>query len=233
MDKFRIFAYHRIGIPRDGRYESLTVTPRRFYGQLGALRRLRYEFAALDTVRAWLDKSGNRLRRPVALSFDDGYQDLFEHAFPFLKKQRIPATVFLVARRDTNRWVRREGVRPLELLSWSQVKTMADAGIDFGSHSLTHPWLTDCSDAGLREEVADSKKIIEDHIGRQVRHFCYPYGRYDQRVEEAVRNAGYESACTTQKGVVMHGENPWRLPRLSIGKRMGLYRFLARVMFRH
>ena len=233
MDKFRILAYHRIGIPRQGRYERLTVPPGRFRRQLGALRLLHCEFTALDAVPAWLDKSANPLRRPVILSFDDGYRDLFEHAFPLLQKRRIPATVFLVARRDTNRWVRREGVRPFGLLSWSQVKTMADAGIDFGSHSLTHPWLTDCSDAELKAEVVDSKKIIEDHIGREVRHFCYPYGRFDRRVEAVVRNAGYVSACTTQKGAVDRDASPWRLPRLSVGKRMGLCRFLTRVMFRH
>ncbi len=233
MDKFRILAYHRIGIPRGGRYERLTVLPRRFSRQLGVMRRLRFEFAALDAVRPWLEENEKRLRRPVALSFDDGYRDLFEHAFPLLQRHRIPATVFLVARRERNDWIDREDSRPLDLLSWSQVKTMSAAGIDFGSHSLSHAPLTDCSDAELRAEVTDSKKIIEDHIGREVRHFCYPYGRCDQRVEAAVRSAGYDSACTTQKGVVRQGANPWRLPRLSVGKRMGLYRFLARFMFRH
>ena len=233
MDKFRILAYHRIGIPRDGRYERLTVPPHRFSRQLGILRMLRYEFAALDDVRPWLATTGSRLRRPVALSFDDGYRDLFEHAFPLLQMYRIPAIVFLVAQRNSNSWMCRDGTRPLELLSWRQVETMSDAGIDFGSHSLTHPQLVRCNDADLRAEVEDSKKIIEDRIGRAVQHFCYPYGRYDQRVEEAVRKAGYDSACTTEKGVVQHGANPWQLPRLSIGKRMGWYRFFARLMFRH
>jgi len=233
MDKLRILAYHRIGMPGAGRHERLTVSPRRFHRHLRLLRRLGFEFVSLGDVCSWLQPAANPMRRPVAITFDDGYQDLFEHAFPFLQRQGIPAIIFLVAGRDTNSWMPPDRMRVLELLSWTQVKTMSAAGIDFGSHSLTHTQLTACSNAQLQAEVADSKKRIEDHIGRAVRHFCYPYGRYDQRVEEAVRTAGYESACTTRKGAVLRGTSPWRLPRLSVGKRMGLYRFFSRVMLRH
>jgi len=140
---------------------------------------------------------------------------------------------FLVAERNIDSWVDRADQGPLKLLSWSQVKVMFDAGIVFGSHSLTHLRLTRCGTTRLRAEVIDLKKIIEDHTGREVKHFCYPLGNNDQRVEDAVRKAGYNRACTTEKGAVLYGTNPWRLPRLTVGKRMGLDRFLLRLMFRH
>ncbi len=98
---------------------------------------------------------------------------------------------------------------------------MSDAGIVFGSHSLTHVQLTRCNNTRLQAEVVDSKKIIEDHMGREVKHFCYPFGNHDQRVEDAVRGADYDSACTTDKGAVLPGANPWRLPRLTVGKTHG------------
>lgn len=233
MDKFRILTYHRIGFPRNGRYEKLTVRAEKFAGQLHTLRLMRYDLSGLDDVCSWLKGSGKHVRRPVVITFDDGYRDLFEYAFPLLVKYQVPAVVFLVAERNINSWVNRADKGPLKLLSWSQVKVMSDAGIVFGSHSLAHFQLTRCNNTRLQAEVVDSKKIIEDHIGREVKHFCYPFGNHDQRVEDAVRGAGYDSACTTDKGAVLPGANPWRLPRLTVGKRMGLDRFLLRLMFRH
>ena len=123
--------------------------------------------------------------------------------------------------------------RPLELLSWAQIRELSDAGIQFGSHSLTHPDLTRLEPPALVAEVRDSKKRIEDRIGREVRHFCYPFGGQSPAVIAAVRDAGYTSACTTRRAAVQVGEDPFRLPRLSVGKRMGLGRFYLRLSFRH
>jgi len=143
---------------------------------------MRYDLSDLDDVCSWLKGSGKNVRRPVVITFDDGYRDLFEYAFPLLVKYQVPAVVFLVAERNIDSWVNREDKGPLKLLSWSQAKVMSDAGIVFGSHSLTHVQLTRCNNARLQAEVVDSKKIIEDHMGREVKHFCYPFGNHDQRI---------------------------------------------------
>lgn len=233
MDKVRILTYHRVGVPRTGRYERLTVPPGRFARQVGVMRLLGYEFCGLDGVAGWLSGQRERIGRPVVLTFDDAYADLYDHAFPLLLHRQIPAVVFLVARRQADVWVDRGQEGPLELMEWRQVQEMAEAGIVFGSHTLTHPRLTRCGAGELRAEVADSKKSIEDRLGRPVTHFCYPYGECDERVVDAVREAGYLTACTTQKGAVRPGADPLRLPRLAVGKRMGMRRFLLRLMVRH
>ncbi len=108
MDKFRILTYHRIGFPRNGRYEKLTVHAEKFAGQLNTLRLMRYDLSDLDNVCSWLKGSGKNVRRPVVITFDDGYRDLFEYAFPLLVKYQMPAVVFLVAERDIDSWVNRE-----------------------------------------------------------------------------------------------------------------------------
>jgi len=233
MEKYRILTYHRIGIPRNGRYEKRTVRVEKFARQLLALRLLRYDISSLDDVCIWLKGNGKSGKRPVVITFDDGYGDLYEYAFPLLQGYHVPAIVFLVARRNIDTWVDWGEKGPLKLLSWSQVKEMSDAGVIFGSHSLTHRHLSRCDKVRLQAEVADSKKLIEDNVGREVKHFCYPYGNFDQRVEDAVQQAGYYSACSTERGAVLPGMNPWRLPRLTVGKRMGLDRFLLRLMIRH
>ena len=233
MAKVRILTYHRIGIPRTGRWESGTVPPERFKRQLAALRLLGYRFWGMDDLAQWLRAPGALDGRPVVLTFDDGYADLHAHALSLLTEVGAAATVFLVAARERADWMRRAAQGPLDLLSWEEVREMSEAGMAFGSHGLTHVRLTECDDRRLRAEVADSRKLIEDRLGRRVRHFSYPYGKADRRVVDAVRAAGYETACTTERGAVPAGADPLRLPRLTVGKRMGMLRFLLRLTVRH
>jgi peptidoglycan/xylan/chitin deacetylase (PgdA/CDA1 family) len=233
VDKVRILTYHRVGLPRAGRWEHSTVPPRRFKRQVRTLRFLGSEFRRMDDVADWLGGRPPPGRRPVVLTFDDGYADLHEHLLPLLTERAIRATVFLVPGRTCNDWSRQSagGLRPL--LSWPQIREMADAGVDFGSHGLTHVRLPECGEQQLRAEVADSRKRIEDRLGRAVRHFAYPYGKLNERVVDAVREAGYSTGCTTTKGAVVAGADPFRLPRLTVGKRMGMVRFLLRFTVRH
>jgi len=228
----RILTYHRIGVPRCGRWEALTVPPARFHRQMQLLRFLRFNPTGLDAAAAWLRDGRPLPRRPVVITFDDGFADLYEHAFPLLLKTGVQAIVYLVTDLREDAWRRGESPEPLRFLDNAQVREMAAAGIMFGSHSRTHPRLTTCTDARLRDEVANSKKRLEDILGAEIRHFCYPYGDHDERVVNAVAEAGYATACTTVRGVVRPGDDPLRLPRLAVGKRMGLLRFLARLTFR-
>lgn len=231
MPKVRILTYHRVGVPRHGRSERLTVTPERFRGQLAALRALRFRVGDLDETRAWLDGAGGPGRR-VVLSFDDGYADLCTHALPRLQERGLPAIVYLVAERNTDDWQSWGERGPLPLMGWSQIREWAGRGVSFGSHSLTHPLLTGLDDASLRAEVTDSKKLLEDRLGTAVHHFCYPYGDCDERVVAAVREAGYRTACTTRRGNVRAGADPLQLPRISVGKDHGMRSFLTRLLLR-
>ena len=230
--KARILTYHRVGVPRRGRYERQTVRPDRFKSQIAWLRRLRFSFTDLDVIDAWLTNGTAVARHTVVLTFDDGYGDLYEHAFSILSENRIPAVVYLVSGLKEDGWRRAESPDPLRLLNLSEIKEMSKAGIVFGSHTRTHARLTECSPHELKEEVLGSKKSLEDRMGQEVRHFCYPYGAYNDRVVDAVGEAGYATACTAERGSVQGGADPLRLPRLTVGKRMGRARFLLRLTIR-
>lgn len=231
--KVRLLTYHRVGVPREGRHERLTVPPARFARQLALMKLLGYRPSGLDAVSRWLREDEPPRGRPVVLTFDDGYADLYEHAFPRLAEERLPAVVYLVAERQTDSWQDWGHKGPLSLLSWKQIRRMAEVGITFGSHTLTHAHLTRCPRRRARAEIVDSKKVLEDALGREVRHFCYPYGEYDRAVVEMVAGAGYTTACTTRRGAVTASADPLRLPRLTVGKRMGMRRFLLRLTVRH
>ena len=232
-EKVRVLTYHRIGAPRGGKsYEALTIPPQRFRRQLAVMRWLGRNFVGLDEVAAWLGNGPAMPPRATVVAFDDGFGGLYEHAFKPLVESGIPAVVYLLSDLREDAWRRAKSPQPLKLLDWPRIKEMADAGIVFGSHTRTHARLTECAPEDLRSEVVDSKKIIEDRLGREVRHFCYPFGAFDDRVVGAVGEAGYATACTTRRGTILHGADPLRLPRLTIGKRMGLLRFLLRITIR-
>jgi len=146
-----------------------------------------------DVEKHWT--SGTSLpAKPVILSFDDGWKNEYEYAFPLLKKHGMKGTFFIYTNPIDHKkphWV-----------SWDEVVEMDKAGMEIGGHSRTHPVLTKITtDAGLDKEIMGSKKILESHLGHPIYAFAYPFGMKDARVEDAVRRAGYTSARTTLSGV--------------------------------
>ena len=103
-------------------------------------------------------------------------------------------------------------------INWRQAREMADAGMEIGSHTLTHPILTGLSDGRLREEVVQSRDRIQSAIGRKVETFCYPNGDYDLRAQCEVARAGYQLAVTTEVGL-----NSWRSDPLALRRIHGEY----------
>ena len=177
-----VLMYHRINRPDPA--SSLTVSPENFTKQLEWLRRKKFHFLSLDEVIHRNIKS-SFLDRSIALTFDDGFHDNYENAFSLLMKRKLPAALFVVVN-----WVGEKGY-----LSWKEIRELSQKGILIGSHSLTHRWLPHLSDdRELESEIADSKKRIEDEIGREVRHFSYPVGGVDERVAQFVVRAGYRAA---------------------------------------
>jgi peptidoglycan/xylan/chitin deacetylase (PgdA/CDA1 family) len=99
-------------------------------------------------------------------------------------------------------------------VSWEEVHEMARNGIEFGSHTLTHPILTNVGDEQLRQELTESRTHIEAVLRRRVEQFCYPNGDYNEKVASEVARAGYGSAVTTVSGLVEAGDEPFTLRRI-------------------
>ena len=127
----------------------------------------------------------------VALSFDDGHVSDYDIVLPLLQAHDATATFFI-----TSNFVGREGY-----LSWAQVKRLHEAGMEIGSHSLSHPYSTTISQEELMIEMQQSKFQIEQKIGAEVRSFAYPYGDYCQRTHQTAIAAGYKYICTSKPGL--------------------------------
>jgi len=157
-------------------------------------------------------------RKYALLTFDDGYKDNYTLLFPLLQRYGMNATIFLVAGRETNAWDSSEhtGLPPLPLMSAEQAREMQHYGIEFGSHSMTHPRLTECSPEAVRWELQESKRLLEERLGREVSTFCYPYGAVNAEVKQLVAEAGYRLGIASDSGSVFVHEDVMEIRRIGV-----------------
>jgi peptidoglycan/xylan/chitin deacetylase (PgdA/CDA1 family) len=136
--------------------------------------------------------SGRRDNNDIALTFDDGWACFYDSAWPLLQKYGFSATIFVVTNYigHTSNWDYKKKMH----LDWERLRELADHGIEIGSHGATHRDLRGLNDDRLEYEIAGSKKQLEDKLSCVINYFSYPFGRYDNRVMEAVRQAGYINA---------------------------------------
>jgi len=153
--------------------------------------------------------------RSFAITFDDGYQSVYQHAFPILQRYGFSGTVFLAVGENGNHKgsERLPSMCERSMLSWREVKEMNECGITFGAHTLTHPDLTRLPFEKIQNEVYGSKAIIEDALGTQVACFAYPYGYYDDQCREVVSHH-FICACSDTLGLVRAGSDPYAIERV-------------------
>jgi len=220
-----ILLYHKIGRPpRGAKVAGQHLSPGLFRRQLCYLRDHNYtSISLLDVVRP-----GTLLPpKAVAITFDDGHLSVYQHAFPALAEYGFRATVFLVAGALGDSDFEQEAGRDVEgpLLGLPELREMQSAGIQFGSHTLTHPHLTALPPDQARREITQSRARIEQVLGFPCVTFSYPYGDWDERVRELVEEAGYEAACTTVRAAARRGGDPLALPRINIRRYNVIPRF--------
>ena len=202
-----ILMYHQIYYNSKPSY-PLGVATKTFERQMRYLKENHYNILRLEEL-AGLIKAKKRLPpKPVVVTFDDGYKNNYTDAFPVLKKLGIPATIFII--------VDEVGRSRQDRLSWDEIRTMQDSGlIDFGSHTLGPELLVNIkSDTELRRQIFDSKRILEEKLGKKVTSFSYPEGRFDVNIRQSVINAGYNVAVATKPGKYYPNDDIFALKRL-------------------
>lgn len=195
---------HSICAPQTPAESSYYVSPRRFHRFMQHFRESGFHTA---NSAQWMEKE--LPPKTVLLTFDDAYDDLYTELLPLVIDHGHTPLIFVVVDHigGSNTWDQAQGLRARKLLTVSQIREMQRYGVEFGSHTLTHPHLTTLGHAGLVCELRDSKHRLEDLLGSGVTSFAYPYGTVDRRVRSYVAEAGYKLAFTT-----IAGPNWWNDP---------------------
>jgi peptidoglycan/xylan/chitin deacetylase (PgdA/CDA1 family) len=220
-----ILSYHTVSASWPS---PLALLPDRFEAQLRVLRRQGYQAVRVhDAIHA--PPSG----RVVAVTFDDGYRSVLEVAFPILERLGYVGSVFVptdfpdqpgpMSWPGIDQWLSTDHANELRSLSWNELRELAAAGWEIGSHGCSHPDLPKLSDQQLEQELHESRRRIEHELGAPCRSLAYPFGTYDARVVTAVRAAGYSTACAVPAGRSI--PDPLTYPRIGIYRPDGMIRF--------
>jgi peptidoglycan/xylan/chitin deacetylase (PgdA/CDA1 family) len=213
-----ILEYHYIRVnpnPRDRLGFNLSVTPANFQAQMDWLTAHGYHAIDLAALRAYFAGQVDLPAKPVVLTFDDGYRDLYSTAWPILRAHGFTAVSYVVPG-----FLAGKGY-----MTPDQVSQLGRAGIEIGSHTVHHVDLTKADPAALRIELEASKGYLEQLLGRPVLDFCYPSGRFNQTVEAAVEAAGYQSATTELPGTALSWANrlAWTRVRVAGGEQLSAF----------
>jgi peptidoglycan/xylan/chitin deacetylase (PgdA/CDA1 family) len=214
--------YHRVSLSRE--YDQLTVTPKRFEEQMSYLKK---NCRVLSLPQAVTELANKNLSTPaVVVTFDDGYRDNLTQALPILRKNRIPATIFVTGRfcDQSMRHPRYPSEEGRLHLDWNEVRELArEPGITIGSHTLTHPYLTRQPEPQVRAEIFDSRHAIARQIDAPVEYFCYPSGDVTAREASLVEAAGYLAAVSVAPGSNHPGTPRYMLRRTEVTDRDGAH----------
>lgn len=214
-----ILMYHQVGEFRPmPSHRSTYCHVNRFRSQMTWLYRLGFSVLRMDEVLAALQGARPIPRRAVALTFDDGYENFYEHAYPVLERYGFPAMVYLISERigQPAQWFAEDGRATPPLMSAGRIRQLRGAGIDFGSHGARHIKLAEADPEAARKDILDSREQLQDLLGEEIRHFCYPYGSHNAAVVNLVRQAGYSTAVTCQRAAATADFDALALPRKAI-----------------
>lgn len=185
---------------------NLYVPPAQLDAHLQFLAEQGYRSVTLKQLQAHFQHGDNLPERPVVLTFDDGYDDFYTEALPLLQKHGMVGTLFVITER----------VGQPGYITWEQAEAIIAAGMEIGSHTLTHPDLRHLDPRRLRAELGDSRGRLEQRLGVSIRFFAYPAGRYNNQTL-ALMPGLYWGAVTTRPGVATPCQDPQQWRRIRVG----------------
>ncbi|MFG2719256.1 polysaccharide deacetylase family protein [Streptomyces sp. NPDC048416] len=218
-----IVMYHAVAhSPAKAAY-GLSVAPDAFEDQMDLLAELGHTpVTTAQLAHAWRT-AGALPRRPVLITFDDGYEGVHRHALPVLARHGFTATLFVATG-----WLRgaHDAGGALDtMLDWDQVRELAAAGVEIGGHSHSHPQLDQLADERLWFETSRCKDILTEELGRRPASFAYPYGYSNRRVRRTVRSAGFGQALAVGNALAERRQGPYALERVTVRRGTGLDAF--------
>lgn len=209
-----VFLYHAVMDDPPDWIAEFTVTPRQFAAHLDAVVDSGRTPVTISALAGHLAGRAPLPPRPVLLTFDDGFADLPGPTAEALAARALPATAYLTTGALAPGG--RSLLPPGPMMGLDQVAGLEDAGMEVGSHTVTHAQLDTLTARRLRAELADSKAVLEDTLGHPVPHLAYPHGYNSPRVRAMTARAGYETATAVRHALSSVRDEPYRISRLIV-----------------
>lgn len=226
-----ILMYHQVSPQPVAAFAKYTVTPQAFAAQMTWLRLAGYTPITLDALLAYRRSDHRQPRRPVVITFDDGFQGCVEYAVPILQAKGFTAAFYLVAglMGKTSAWLAAERGVTFPLMDWATARRLLAAGFQCGAHTLSHPRLANLDAATCHDELWTARRVLADQLGLEVRHLAYPFGSFNERVRTLAAETGYHSACSVEIGFSTPEDDPLALRRIPVNGQDSLLDFICRL----
>lgn len=213
-----ILMYHSISSSTNPLFSDWAVPPAMFAEHVAYLAQGGYTpLTVTDLINA--RRTGAALpARPIALTFDDAYEDFYTDALPTLARHHFPATLYVPTAfvGGACGWLREDGEGSRRMASWAQLAEIAAAGIECGGHSHNHLQMDTLPAVTVNQEVRRCKRLLEEHLGHEVTSFAYPHGWSSAEVRRITQAAGYTSACAVKNMRSAANDDPFALARLRV-----------------
>jgi peptidoglycan/xylan/chitin deacetylase (PgdA/CDA1 family)/glycosyltransferase involved in cell wall biosynthesis len=216
-----ILMYHRVIKDESEKgIHGTYVTVDQFDEHMNILKDRGYETVVFeDLLKNKFKQRFDKNKKQIMITFDDGYEDNYNYAFPILKKYGFKAVVYLVSHLDYNKWDVENINNPEKkymLMTTEQLLDMQKNGIEFGGHTKTHAKLSRIEPEEAREEIFESKESLENILDKKLISFAYPYGDLNDRVKQMAEEAGYKFAVATDSGSVCFSDDLFQIRRIGI-----------------
>ncbi len=205
-----VFAYHRVG---ENRYPSTNVTIKQFEAHLAELKLGGYNVLPLPEIILSLKTGKSLPNRTVGISFDDAFLSVYKNAWPRLKENGFPFTIFIATDYVDN--------NSPNFMNWSQIQEMTKAGVTIGSHTGSHLHMPIASEQENIEEVERAQKRINEVLNKTPSLFAYPYGETSLKIQELIKKLGFIAAFGQQSGAFDQTSEMFSLPRFSMNENYG------------
>ncbi len=239
-----VLLYHRI--TDDLEPNPVLISSKAFRQQMQYLYNHKYRVIGVSELVSELNRlTSSQVLNPkiqkclssktVLITFDDGYYSNYLNAYPILKEFGFPATIFLTTgliEMDKTNPKYKNTLFP-KMLSWENIREMAENGIEFGAHTINHPHLTQINIEEAKREIEESKKVVSEFTGLRVSMFSYPYGEYNEDIKKLLEEAGFTCAFTVEPGMNREGTDLLELKRIAIKGNDSLSDFKIKIIDRY
>lgn len=229
-----VIMYHRV-IKNESEkgVHGTYVTVEQFEEQMKYLKKKGYETVTFkDLLNNRYKQRFDKDKKWIMLTFDDGYKDNYENAFPILKKYQFKGIIYVLDGIEYNKWDVDNPGNPekrFTLMNQDELLEMQNYGIEFGGHTSTHPRLAELSTEQVKSEIINSKSNIEKIIGKELLSFAYPYGSLNEEVKRIPQEAGYKFAVATDSGSIVFSDDLFEIRRIGIFPTNNLFNFKRKV----